>query len=155
MRLVLNKKSVIGLLLLLTIVAISAVILWRRPSAEMIELRKLEQQLTPPKPFSRSENDKGQNTDWKGAEHYDRSIQLEYRTLEDIESVQKKLTNLGWELEETNKSDFEDNTNYWYSYNNGNICVFITIDRQPVDSFNYGMILSIKQDGCNYSQSKN
>lgn len=68
-------------------------------SAEMNELRSIEARLDLPPHLGRSEDDAGENTDWKGARHNDRRILLHFGYRDSMDDIVSILERNGWVLE--------------------------------------------------------
>lgn len=113
----------------------------------MLSLRQIEQQLSLPDPKSRSEEDIGDNTDWKGTRHYTRYILLYYDNAAIVESVIHKLPDSGWS--QVHKSEFEGSTRYSFVNKNQRVCINAKIDSQSADSLPHNIFLSAaSDDGC-------
>lgn len=143
-----NKKFLIGLFSALTIVTILiATKPWKQASQEMLNLRQLEQQLSLPAPKSRSEQDVGENVDWKGARHYTRYILLYYDNATNVESVVQKLPGSGWS--QVYKSELEGSTSYSFVNKNLRACISAKIDSKSTDSLPHNIFLkAASDDGC-------
>lgn len=68
-------------------------------SGEMNELRNVESSLDLPAHLGRSENDSGEGTDWKGADHNDRFILLYFGYRESMDDIVTIFENNDWVLE--------------------------------------------------------
>jgi uncharacterized membrane protein len=145
-----NKKTIVGLFLVITLVVILvATKSWKQPSQEMLNLRKIEQQLSLPTPKSRIEEDIGKNTDWKGASHYTRYILLYYDNADSVESVVQKLPSSGWS--QANENEFEGSKSYSFVNKNLQACISAKIDPQSSDSLPHNIFIkAVSDDGCSF-----
>jgi hypothetical protein len=67
-------------------------------SAEMNELRGIESRLDLPAHLGRSEDDSGENTDWKGADHNDRFILLYFGHRDSMDDIVTIFESNDWVL---------------------------------------------------------
>lgn len=111
-----------GFYFFLTIVvfAILSFVLFKKDalftSDEMKHLREIESNLNLPVPNRKSENDRGCNTDYKGATHYDRRIYLYYKDLESAFDVKRQIEENGWTIKDQDIYDTREM--YWYYNDN-------------------------------------
>lgn len=70
------------------------------PSQQMKELKQLETSLNLPKPQERRIDDRGYNTDAKGAKHYSREIVLSYADVKVLDTLRSKLLQNSWREEQ-------------------------------------------------------
>lgn len=68
-------------------------------SSEMRELRSIESRLDLPAHLGRSEDDSGENTDWKGAQHNDRYILLYFGYQDSMDGIVTNFESNDWVLQ--------------------------------------------------------
>ena len=88
-----------------------------RASNEMLDLRKIESQLSLPEPTKRTERDEGLTTDFKRARHYHRDIQLDYDRNITLTDVIQRLDESGWIR--------ADGYGYFYIHKEQGACAYI------------------------------
>lgn len=81
-------------------------------SDEMKHLKSIESSLNLPTPDRRSEDDRGCNTDYKGAFHYNRTIHINYKNIESAFTAKKRLEENGWIASSENVDN--EGEMYWY-----------------------------------------
>ncbi len=74
-------------------------------SAEMNELRSIESGLELPPHLGRSEDDSGENTDWKSVSHNDRFIILRFGYRDSLDDIVTIFENNDWVLDRKTESE--------------------------------------------------
>lgn len=120
---------------------------WKRASEEMAGLQQIEKGLALPPPQGRTEHDKGQYKDDNGAPHYERNIEIGYKTTAPVQAAITSLPSKGWV--QINAAEFQGVTAYYFVHAGLKACITARLEPRSEDELANSVTLQHRSDdGC-------